>query len=57
MQPDPDAQYRELSDAYPNRGGQAGVLPPPRKDFCADVNGVFTKYNLEKAPTQRLRRG
>ena len=45
------AQYRELSDAYPSTVEDRPVC---YKDFCADVNGVFTKYNLEKAPTQEV---
>ena len=46
-----EAQYSELSDAYPSAVADRPVC---YKDFCADVNGVFTKYHLEKAPLEHV---
>jgi len=43
------AQFADLATAYPSMNVDKTVC---YRDFCDDVNAVFTKYNLEKLPLE-----
>mmetsp|Transcript_41884 Transcript_41884/g.103139 ORF Transcript_41884/g.103139 Transcript_41884/m.103139 type:complete len:224 (+) Transcript_41884:75-746(+) len=45
------AQYAELGESYPSMNVDKTVC---YRDFCDDVNTVFTKYNLEKLPLEEV---